>query len=92
MKNYIFYYRMQPNTRDAFLEDILNNQIESLTRQENGCIQFDFLVPATDPDTLVLIEKWESEAAMAAHHETEHFGVLRTLKEGRVISVDKEEY
>lgn len=38
-------------------------------QKEPGCEQFEVFQSALDPDTLVLLERWADQAALAAHAE-----------------------
>ena len=40
---------------------------------EPGCVRYEVLQDDDDPTTVCLIEVFESEAALAAHRETEHY-------------------
>ena len=42
------------------------------TRREAGCISYGFYADLVDPGTFFLFEEWESDAALAAHFQTEH--------------------
>jgi quinol monooxygenase YgiN len=48
------------------LEELLRSLIET-TRQEEGCIQYDLHVGATDPAAFAFYERWSSQAALDAH-------------------------
>jgi quinol monooxygenase YgiN len=43
-----------------------------LSRRELGCYQYDLLVSATEPREYCVIERWEGNASLDAHLETEH--------------------
>ncbi len=45
------------------------------TRAEAGCIEYSFGADVTEPDTLVILEYWESWAALDAHVKQPHMGV-----------------
>jgi quinol monooxygenase YgiN len=47
------------------------------TVKENGCISYDMHQSVTDPQRLVLVERWESREALTAHFETPHFKAWR---------------
>lgn len=36
-------------------------------RREEGCEQYELFISTTRPDTLVMLERWASDAALAAH-------------------------
>ena len=55
------------------------------TRAEPGCVQYELLQSQQDPRMFTFFEKWESDAALAAHTQTEH---VRRAREARVPFVD----
>jgi autoinducer 2-degrading protein len=60
-----------PSERDKFLEAIAEDA--EATRKEPGCLRFDVLVLANDPNHLFLYEVYESEAAFRAHRDSDYF-------------------
>ncbi|MFC9331274.1 putative quinol monooxygenase [Kitasatospora sp. NPDC057015] len=47
-------------------------RLAPLVRAEPGCLQYDLHQVGGDPDRFVLIERWSSQAALAAHDATPH--------------------
>jgi quinol monooxygenase YgiN len=43
------------------------------SREETGCILYDVCRLQSDPDALLVLEEWESQAALDAHMEMPHF-------------------
>ena len=43
------------------------------SREEAGCILYDVCRLQSDPDGLVVLEEWESQADLDAHMATPHF-------------------
>jgi len=39
-----------------------------VVRADPGCEQFDLFVNASDPDDLMLVERWSDEEKLAAHY------------------------
>lgn len=66
----------KPHQRDAVLK-IFNANVPAV-RAEAGCIEYGATVdvagadPAFGPDTFVVVEKWESLAALKAHSVAPH--------------------
>ncbi|HAM25520.1 MAG TPA: antibiotic biosynthesis monooxygenase [Microbacteriaceae bacterium] len=54
----------------------LVNELEVQSRKEPGCLAFDAYLKLGSNRSLVLIERYRSEADFAAHRETEHFARL----------------
>lgn len=43
------------------------------TRKESGCLQYDLHQEVHDPATLIIFERWKTEAALEGHLKTAHF-------------------
>jgi len=43
-----------------------------VVRAEDGCLQYDLHTVAADPDRFVVIERWASAQALAAHAGSDH--------------------
>lgn len=42
------------------------------TRNEAGCLSYAFATDVDDPNTVRIVEQWESENALASHFATPH--------------------
>ena len=60
--------------RAAVLDNIL--RLAEKSRQENGCIGYEIYENSTKPQSLLILETWESREALDAHEKTEHFRTL----------------
>jgi len=47
------------------------------TRAEPGCVTYRFAADLGDPDTFLVFEEWEDEAALARHFTTAHMAAFR---------------
>lgn len=52
------------------LRELLTKQVV-LSREEPGCVRFEALESHTVPGTFIVVERWESEAALEAHRGAE---------------------
>ena len=43
------------------------------SRAENGCTVYDVIQNLAEPEEFLLVEEWESIAALEAHNKTAHF-------------------
>ncbi len=73
-------YKMQPETKHKFMETIEALGIPQATRNENGCMKYDFEISA-DKDEIYLHELWEKEECLDSHKTQPHFKKLLELKE-----------
>jgi quinol monooxygenase YgiN len=67
----IAHHDMKPGEEDAVLA-LLPRLIEA-TRAEPGCISFDAYRKLDEPGKYVLLERYDSREAFAAHRESAHF-------------------
>lgn len=56
---------------DDFIQATVENHRKSI--EEPGNLRFDLLRDAADSDKFVIYEAYESDAAAAAHKETDHY-------------------
>lgn len=65
------------------LRDAMERQIVA-TNAEPGCLHYSFSRDVLDPDTLIISERWEDQAAIDAHFKSAHMAefnaVLGTAK------------
>lgn len=92
MLTMIVYYRCKDGQRDAFMAEIKNGKIAENSRVEPGNKQYDYFIPVDDANTVLLLEKWESEEAQKIHTATENFKRLGEIKAKYVESVEIEKY
>jgi autoinducer 2-degrading protein len=62
---------VKENFVEEFIKVTIENHIQSV--KESGNLRFDILQDAENPAKFVLYEAYESEAAAAAHKETNHY-------------------
>lgn len=90
MLSMIVYYHCENGMRSAFVKALEENQIAQRCRQEPGNIQYDYFLSLSCPNTVLLLERWESEADQKQHLKTTNFEILSELKKNFVVSTDIE--
>lgn len=55
-------YTAFPGKRNVFLQAVQEARIPEITRQEAGCLQYDYCVSEENPDQILLTEQWATEA------------------------------
>jgi len=66
---------IKPGSLPDFIDDA--KTCIAATRNEPGCISYDLHQSQTDENTLVFVERWESQEALDGHFNAEHFKVWR---------------
>jgi quinol monooxygenase YgiN len=59
------HFDVDPAQREQFIEDRV--AIIGSSRAEEGCISYAFSPDPIEPGRVLLFERWESKAALAAH-------------------------
>ena len=68
-------FEVKPEHRNAFVELMKNHA--RLSRAEDGCQQFDVLLPQNDPSRVLLVEAWRDQAALDVHMKLPAMARLR---------------
>lgn len=69
---------LKAGARKKFLDAMLPNA-EASVRDEPGCLVFDVLEMREEPDTFLLYEVYESQAALEDHKQTAHYKASRAV-------------
>lgn len=84
MISLIVTLRVDPGQLEGFLEAMGENAAAS--REEPGCRGFDVHQAEDDPTRFVLVELYDDEPSLAAHHASEHFARWKERsKDGMVL-------
>lgn len=82
------YYRGQNGSAKAFADKVINSGLQARIKAEAGNIRYDYFTSVADPETVLLIDEWEDQAALDAHHATPMMQELLTLREKYDLHMD----
>ena len=85
-------YTCKPGRAGAFVQAVKDSGVQEKIRAEDGCIRYDYCLSCETPDTVVLIEQWQSAAAQERHMSQPHMAKLRKLKEEYTVETTLERY
>ena len=77
-------FEVKPEHRNAFVELMKGHAQRS--RAEDGCQQFDVLLPQEDQSCVFLVEAWREQAALDAHLKLPAMARLRETFAPWVVS------
>lgn len=89
---FVVTYRLRNKKRDAFLAALEEIGMAEKSRQEKGCIMYEYYPSAEDENKLLLIEKWEKPADQRAHTQAPHFKKLSEIKDDFVLETQIDKY
>lgn len=80
-------FKCKPGKRDEFLKKIIEEGIDTGSRNEEFNYKYDFYIPVSEneADDLLLVEWWKDADAHLAHREEPHYKRLDELKKDYVI-------
>ena len=78
MVKIVVKFKILEGMEEAYLNDL--KPCILATRQEEGCLRYDYFFAAEDPDVLLLVELWADTDTHQAHCATELFAKLQALK------------
>lgn len=68
-------FEVKPEHRNQFIETI--NGHAQRSRSEDGCQQFDVLLPQEDHNRVLLVEAWRDQTALDVHSKAPTMAKLR---------------
>ncbi|MCD7769863.1 MAG: antibiotic biosynthesis monooxygenase [Oscillospiraceae bacterium] len=87
----LYYTGANGNAR-KFADEMESSGVASAIRAEKGNLRYDYFIPVADPETVLLIDSWESQDALDAHHASPMMEQIATLREKYDLHMSVERY
>ena len=92
MQALVVTIQIKPEHREAFMEAMLDDARGSV-QNEPGCLRFDVIQDAEDPNRIHLYEVYRDQAAIEAHRQAPHYTKWReTVKDWPLAPVKWPQY
>lgn len=75
------YYTGVNGAAQAFANEMLASGTVARIKAEPGNLRYDYFLSLTDPETLLLIDSWESQSAIDLHHASPMMQTILQLHE-----------
>lgn len=75
------FYTGKNGSAEAFASEMETTGVADEIRNEPGNLRYDYFRPVNDPETVLLIDSWESQAAIDAHHASPMMAKIAALRE-----------
>ena len=75
------YYTGKGDSARKFAEEMVNSGTVNAIRAEKGNLRYEYFQPLDDPETVLLIDSWQDQAAIDAHHASPMMAQLAALRE-----------
>lgn len=64
------YYKGKNNDALKFAKDMMDSGVVQAIKEEKGNLKYDYFTSLNDPETVLLIDCWENQEAIDAHHRS----------------------
>lgn len=75
------YYTGNGGNARKFAEEMEKSGTADRIRSEKGNIRYEYFFPMNDPETVLLIDAWENQEAIDAHHASPMMKTIANLRE-----------
>ena len=75
------YYTGVNGKARLFAQEMESSGTAAAIRAEQGNICYEYFFPMNDPETVLLIDAWESQEAIDAHHASPMLETIKALRE-----------
>lgn len=86
------YYTGKNGAARSFAEEMLSSGTVAAIRNERGNLRYDYFYPVDDAETVLLIDSWENQAAIDAHHASPMMNKIMELREKYDLRMKVERY
>ena len=75
------YYTGVNGKARLFAQEMESSGTAAAIRAEKGNIRYEYFFPMNDPETVLLIDAWESQEAIDVHHASPMMATIKELRE-----------
>ena len=75
------YYTGVNGKARLFAQEMESSGTAAAIRAEQGNIRYEYFFPMNDPETVLLIDAWESQEAIDVHHASPMMATIKELRE-----------
>ena len=86
------YYTGKNGSALRFVEEMVSSGTVAKIRAEEGNLKYNYFRSLDDPETVLLIDSWDSQEALDAHHASPMMTVIAQLREKYDLTMRAERY
>ena len=86
------YYTGTNGSARKFAEEMEQSGTAALIRAEDGNLRYDYFLPMSDPETVLLIDSWKDQVSLDIHHASPMMGTIAALREKYDLHMRAERY
>ena len=86
------YYTGENGSAKKFSEEIVEKGVVDRVRAEEGNKKYEYFFPMDDPETVLLIDRWESQEALDIHHKSPMMKEIADLRDKYHLHMKVEQF
>lgn len=86
------YYTGENGNARKFAEEMEQSGTAAAIRAEKGNLKYEYFYPLNDKETVLLIDSWENQEAIDAHHQTPMMEKITELRKKYDLHMRVERY
>lgn len=86
------YYTGTNGNAKQFVEEMESSGTADSIRKEKGNLRYDYFQMLKDPETVLLIDSWESQEAIDIHHASPMMNTISELRDKYNLHMQVERY
>lgn len=86
------YYTGKDGSARKFAEEMVSAGVVERVRGEKGNLKYEYFFTMDDPETVLLIDRWESEEALDEHHKSPMMKEIAELRDKYKLHMRVEQF
>ena len=86
------YYKGSNGSARAFAEEMEEKGIADAIRAEEGNEKYEYFIPFSDPETVLLIDSWRDQESLDIHHASPMMAEIAKLRDKYDLHMRVERY
>ena len=86
------YYTGKNGNARKFAEKMESSGIAAAVRAQEGNEKYEYFFPMSDPETVLLIDRWKDQTAIDIHHKSEMMKKIAELRDKYKLRLRVERY
>lgn len=86
------YYHGKNGSAKAFAEEMEKSGVADKIRAEKGNVRYEYWFSKSNPETVLLIDEWESQEAIDLHHASPMMSEIARLREKYALTMTVRRY
>lgn len=86
------YYTGKDGSARKFAEEMVSAGVVERVRGEKGNLKYEYFFSMDDPETVLLIDRWESEEALDEHHKSPMMKEIAELRDKYKLHMRVEQF